>query len=180
MESTYRPILHVEDDENDAFLMNRAMGIAEIVHPVQVVKNGVRAVNYLLGLPPFANRHYYPLPSLILLDWSIPQLNGLELLKWRQSQPTIKLIPVIVLTSSQQATDVATAYDAGANGYLTKPVTFDGLVEMAKAIRIYWLTHNHYAALPDESDDWCVQPLPATGRWAKPAGGGFEAPVFAR
>ena len=148
MESTYRPIMHVEDDENDAFLLGRAMGIANVAHPVQAMKNAALAVNYLLGIPPFENRHHHPLPSLILLDWNMPQLGGLEFLKWRESQPMIKRVPVIVLTSSQQTTDVTAAYEAGANGYLTKPVSFNGFVEMAKAIRMYWLMQNHYAVLP--------------------------------
>jgi CheY-like chemotaxis protein len=157
MESTYRPILHVEDNENDVFLLNRALSIADIAHPIQVVRNGAQAVDYLEGAAPFADRRNYPLPSLILLDWNMPQMNGLEFLAWRQHQPLFRRIPVIMLTSVAQATDVTAAYEAGANGYLAKPLTFDGLVEVAKALRTYWLMHNHFATFPDEVDGDCGQ-----------------------
>ena len=142
MDPTPRPILHIEDEDNDIHLFQRALVSAEVWNPVQVVKNAARAFAYLLGEEPFAERIYYPLPSLILLDLSLPSLDGLEILKWRQLQPGIKEIPVLVLTASHHSSEVRAAYAAGANGYLAKPANFNAWVELVKAIRIFWLTHN--------------------------------------
>jgi CheY-like chemotaxis protein len=147
MESTYQPILHVEDDENDILLFQRALAGAGVVHPIQVVRNGIRALDYLLGRSPFEKRELYPTPSLILLDLSTPLLGGLAVLKWRQTYEPAKRIPTVVLTSSQQPEDIAAAYQAGANSYLVKPLTFDGWMEMVKAIRLYWFMHNTFAPL---------------------------------
>jgi len=147
MESSYQPILHVEDDENDILLFQRALASAGVVHPIQVVRNGVRALDYLLKRVPFERRELYPLPSLILLDLSTPLLGGLAVLKWRQTHESIKRIPVLVLTSSQQPEDINAAYEAGANGYLVKPLLFDDWVEMASAIRLFWFMQNTYASL---------------------------------
>jgi CheY-like chemotaxis protein len=142
MDPTPRPILHIEDEENDIHLLQRALVSAEVWNPVQVVKNAARAFAYLLGEEPFADRAYYPQPSLILLDLSLPTLDGLEILKWRQLHPGIKEIPVLVLTGSHNAGEIRAAYEAGANGYLVKPAGFNEWVELVKAIRIFWLTHN--------------------------------------
>src|ERR1700733_2308143 len=99
MESTYQPILHVEDDENDILLFQRALAGAGMIHPIQVVRNGLRGLDYLLGRPPFEKRELYPMPSLILLDLSTPMLGGLAVLKWRQTYEAARCIPTLVLTS---------------------------------------------------------------------------------
>ena len=75
----------------------------------------------------------------------MPLLNGMEFLKWRQNHPEFQRIPVIVLTLSQRQADVAAAYEAGANSYLAKPLTFEELVDISKAINLYWLGHNTFA-----------------------------------
>jgi CheY-like chemotaxis protein len=144
------PVLHIEDDENDSFLLGRAFVSAGIPHPIQLVKNGERAISYLVGRPPFEPREYFPLPCLILLDLSMPSMTGLEFLNWRQTQPAIRRIPVLVLTTSQLGRDVVAAYDAGANGYLVKPVSHEELVAMVKSIREFWLVHNTYAESTEE------------------------------
>jgi len=148
MDLTPRPILHIEDEDNDIHLLQRALVSAEVWQPVQVVKSVARAHAYLQGEEPFAERLYYPLPGLILLDLSLPSFEGLEILEWRQSHPGIKAIPVLVLTASNQAGEVRVAYEAGANGYLVKPPNFNGWVELVKAIRIFWLTHNVFPVPP--------------------------------
>ncbi|MGH7951073.1 MAG: response regulator [Limisphaerales bacterium] len=139
------PILLIEDSDNDIFLMERALRKAEITLPLQIEKNAERAVDYLSGKPPFESRQLYPLPCLILLDLSMPLMTGHEILKWRQGQPAIRRIPAIVLTLSEQRDDIVNAYDAGVNAYLVKPPTFDGLVELAKVIKTFWLVHNVFA-----------------------------------
>jgi len=148
MEPSPRPILHVEDEANDIHLLQRALVSAEIWNPVQVVKTAARAFAYLRGEEPFAKRDYYPIPGLILLDLTLPSLDGFEVLKWRQSQPEIRIIPVLVVTNSQQPAEVRAAYEAGANGYLAKPANFNGWLDMVKAIRVFWLNQNVLPAPP--------------------------------
>src|SRR5437870_5194090 len=101
----YRPILYIEDREDDALLLQQALRKTGFVQPLQFEKNAERAVVYLSGQPPFENRELYPLPSMILLDLSMPLMTGLEILQWRQGQPAIRRIPVVVLTASQQRED---------------------------------------------------------------------------
>ena len=158
MESTFNPILHIEDNENDVVMVQRALAGAGISHPLQIVRNGARAIDYLLGQGPFDRREFYPLPCLMLLDLDMPLVSGLEFLKWRQGQPVFQRIPVIVLTLSQRPADVAAAYECGANSYLAKPLTFEELVAMLKAVRGYWLEHNSYATMP--TSDATVRILP--------------------
>jgi CheY-like chemotaxis protein len=150
MPSSIHPILLIEDEENDSFLLSRAFVSADIASPIQVVKNGARAISYLLGEPPFQPREYYPPPRLVLLDLNLPDMTGLEFLSWRQTRPALKRIPVVVLTTSPLGQDVAAAYDAGANGYLVKPVSQDALVAILQALRDFWLVHN---TLPNPEAD---------------------------
>jgi CheY-like chemotaxis protein len=134
--------LLVEDDPDDILLFQRAFSQASLVNPVRIVRNGEEAVNYLAGTGPYVDRVRYPLPSLVLLDLKLPKKSGLEVLEWMRSQPATQSIPVIVLTSSQESADVQRAYALGANSYLIKPVGFDGLLEIVKAIGMYWVILN--------------------------------------
>lgn len=135
-------ILVVEDDPNDLLLIQRAFGKARILNPLQSVGNGDDAVAYLAGEGPFADRQRHPFPVLVLLDLKLPRRSGLEVLEWIRAQTGLKRLPVVVLTSSKQATDVNRAYDLGANSYLVKPVGFDSLLELVKSLEVYWLILN--------------------------------------
>ena len=135
-------MLLVEDDPNDILLIQRAFAKACLVNPLKVVRDGEEALNYLSGSGDFADRGRYPLPSLILLDLKLPRKSGLEILQWLRQQPVLKHIPVIVLTSSKESSDVSRAYDLGANSYLVKPVGFEGLLELVKSIGMYWMILN--------------------------------------
>ena len=135
-------ILLVEDDPNDVLLTQRAFAQASLVNPLRVVMDGDAAINYLAGRAPYDDRTRYPIPSLILLDLKLPRRSGLEVLKWLREQEDLKAIPVIILTSSQQSQDIDRAYELGANSYLVKPVGFDGLLDMVKAIGMYWVLLN--------------------------------------
>jgi DNA-binding response OmpR family regulator len=110
--------------------------------------DGDAALNYLAGRPPYDDRTRYPIPSLVLLDLKLPRRSGLEILQWMREQEDLKSIPVIILTSSQQSLDIDRAYELGANSYLVKPVGFDGLLEMVKAIGMYWVLLNRTPAGP--------------------------------
>lgn len=135
-------LLLVEDDPNDVMLFRRAKDKSNLAHPLQVVEDGEAAVAYLSGQDQYADRNRYPLPALMLLDLKLPRKSGLEVLAWLRQQPGIHRLPVVVLTSSRENLDVGRAYDLGANSYLVKPVAFDNLLEMVKALGLYWLILN--------------------------------------
>lgn len=138
-------LLHVEDDQDDALLIGRALTLAGVESPVQVVENGEQAVQYLLGSPPFEQRAEHPLPGLILLDLNTPGMNGHEFLRWLREQPRFKRIPVVVLTSSSAESDVASAYDAGANAYLVKPLGHREMTDTLRDLGSFWFTRNRTA-----------------------------------
>ncbi|HTD68309.1 MAG TPA: response regulator [Candidatus Limnocylindria bacterium] len=135
-------VLHVEDDPNDVLLIARAFRKAEIPAQLQVVNDGEQAVHYLSGTNSFSSREQFPLPSLVLLDLKLPRKSGIEVLEWVRTQPGLKRIPIVMLTSSKQPIDINRAYDLGVNAYLVKPVNFDSLVEMLKTLDSFWLRVN--------------------------------------
>ena len=141
-----KPILQVEDDPNDVFLLKHAMTKAGVANPIQVASDGQQAIEYLQGTGQFADRERFPRPCLILLDLKLPYVMGLDVLKWIREQPGA-FLAVVMLTASGEDRDIVTAYRLGANAFLTKPSEPAKLVGMAKAIRDFWLTHN---TLPEE------------------------------
>lgn len=146
-------ILLVEDEPNDVFLIERAFRKCESQHCLQSVHDGEQAIAYLCGAREFADRQKYPIPSLILLDLKLPRRGGLEVLAWlRGRHDSLKRLPVIVLTSSKQASDVNRAYELGVNSYLVKPVAFDGLLELVKAVDSYWTRFNERPDLTPSSN----------------------------
>ncbi len=133
-------ILLTEDDDGDVLLLRHAFDKAGVTNPLHVVSDGEQALAYLAGQGGYADRERHPLPSLVLLDIKLPGRSGLDVLAWMREQPSLRHIPVIVLTSSQQPGDISRAYDAGANAYHIKPVGFEGLLEFVEALRAYWPT----------------------------------------
>src|SRR5436853_7281216 len=115
------PILYAEDDENDVFLMERVISKLQIPNPLRVVQDGKLAIAYLAGNPPYEARTENPLPAVLIMDLSMPGKHGLEVLKWVKNQPALMDIPVVVLTSSNQESDIERAYEGGASGYFVKP-----------------------------------------------------------
>ena len=136
-----RTILLVEDEPNDVFFMQQAMQKAGVVNPIQVANDGQQAIDYFKGAGKFANREEFPLPCLVLLDLKLPYVMGLDVLQWIRQQPGWPVI-VIILSSSKEEEDIATAYRLGANGYLVKPPDLGKLQDMAKSIKDFWLTQN--------------------------------------
>ena len=132
-------ILLAEDDDNDVFFLERAFKQAQIANPLFRAKDGEDAVAYLRGDGAYTDRDRYPLPHLVLLDLKMPRKNGFEVIQWVRQQPGLKRLPLVVLTSSKEDPDINRAYEMGANTYLVKPVKFEGLVEMMKALNLYWL-----------------------------------------
>ena len=136
-----KTILQVEDDPNDVFLLQHAMTKAGVQNPIQVARDGQQAIDYLKGAGKFADRERFPIPCLVLLDLKLPHVMGLNVLKWIRQQPGAPLV-VVMLTASGEDADIETAYRLGANGFLVKPSQASRLVDIAKAIKDFWLTHN--------------------------------------
>jgi len=136
-----KPILQVEDDPNDVFFLQHAMTMAGVANPIQLTTDGQQATDYLKGAGKFGDRKAFPLPCLVLLDLKLPQVMGLDVLKWIRQQSGLALA-VVILTASAQNGDIETAYKLGANGFLVKPSEVEKLVAMVKAIKDFWLTHS--------------------------------------
>jgi CheY-like chemotaxis protein len=139
---TLKPVLYIEDDENDVFFLQRAFQQAEVPNPLVIVRDGQAAIDYCAGAGRYANREEHPLPCLVLLDLNMPRKSGMEVLVRIRNEPTTCILPVIILTSSLQDTDIHRAYGNGASAYLGKPSKPEGLVAMVKSIRDFWLNQN--------------------------------------
>lgn len=144
MTTTNRAILLVEDNEDDVFLMRRALKGARVINPLQVVEDGQSAVDYLGGNGKFADRGAYPMPAIVFLDLKLPYLSGHDVLAWIRRQKDLESLIVIVLTSSNEPSDLSRCYALGANSYLVKPPTPEQLEELAKAFKWYWLEYNRF------------------------------------
>jgi CheY-like chemotaxis protein len=130
-------ILIAEDDENDICLIKRAFHRARFDNPLRFVRDGEEAIACLKGTGTDADRDAYPPPALVLLDIKMPLKNGFEVLSWIREQAEFNHLPVVMLTSSQESSDISRAYSLGANSYLVKPATFASLVEMLNRLREY-------------------------------------------
>ena len=145
-------ILLIEDSENDALLLRHAFKKAGLANPLQVVRDGVEAMSYLLGVGEFADRGKHPAPSLLLLDLNLPRLNGLELLAWLRTQPDFQHLMIVVLTGSARKEQIDTAYQMGVNSYLVKPTQAQNLQRLIGAFYEYWIVHNHLPGAPHSGD----------------------------
>jgi CheY-like chemotaxis protein len=133
------PVLLVEDDANDAILIQRSLKQAGLRNRLVVLSDGHQAVNYLSGHGPYRDRTQYPLPVLILLDLGLPKVSGFEFLQWLRNEPEFTGLPVVVLTGSAFSPDVKRAYALGANSFLVKPTDSAELAVMLKSTTEYWL-----------------------------------------
>ena len=139
-------ILLVEDEENDVVFMEMALEKAGLTNEFQVAEDGEEAISYLSGKGQFADRTRFPLPALVFLDLKLPLVMGMDVLKWIRDQPALDTIVVIILTSSQQRSDIQKACALGANSYLVKPSNPAGLVEIVELVKRYWLRLNQPTA----------------------------------
>jgi two-component system response regulator len=127
-------ILVVEDDDNDALLLQEAFRRAGILNPLRVLVNAQEALLYLVGEGPFMNRSLFPMPGIIFTDLQMPLSSGLELIQWIKSQTDFSQIPVVALTGSSDPEEQADAMVAGANKVLDKPVSHQALVEEVRLV----------------------------------------------
>jgi CheY-like chemotaxis protein len=137
-------ILLADDDSNDTLLIRRAFQKAGLGGVLKSVSDGDQAINYLRGANEYADRALFPLPFLLLLDLKMPGTDGFEVLQWVRSQPDLKRLLVVVLTSSNLQADVDRAYESGANSYLVKPVEFNEMVNMIQRFEAYWAELNRF------------------------------------
>jgi len=140
MEST--SILLVEDNPDHEALTIRALKKAHVLNDIIVAHDGAEALELLFGVEGDPGRPPVPLPQLLLLDLKLPKVDGLEVLRRVRETPRTKLIPVVVLTSSDEEADVVTSYRLGANSYVCKPVDFVQFMEATKQLGLYWLVLN--------------------------------------
>ena len=150
MESA-RPIriLMADDDPEDRFLTQEAFEEAHLTNELSFVEDGEELMDYLKKRGAYAAEGAAPRPGLILLDLNMPRKDGREALSEIRSDPQLQGIPVVVLTTSQADEDIIRTYNLGVNSFITKPVTFDGLVEIVQHIAEYWF---ELVQLPRVSD----------------------------
>ena len=132
-------ILMADDDADDRLLAQEAMHESRVLNDLYFVENGVQLLNYLRGDGEFHDRKLYPMPGLILLDLNMPKMDGREALAQLKADPRLRRIPVVILTTSKAEEDKMKGYDLGAASYITKPVTFDALVELMRTLGKYWV-----------------------------------------
>lgn len=135
-------ILIVEDNPHDVELTRRALRKRNIANPIFVAEDGAEALDFIYCRGQYSGRDLATLPKVILLDLKLPKINGLDVLKSIKSDERTRLIPVVVVTSSQEDPDIKTAYALGANSYVVKPVDFDAFVEAMSSLGLYWLLVN--------------------------------------
>jgi CheY-like chemotaxis protein len=138
MENTPFTVLLVEDDLNDIFLVKRAFKIARIENPLQVVTDGLEAIQYLRGQGKYADRQTHPLPKLIVMDIKMPRRTGFEVLEWVKSDGPLRRIPIVIVSSSDNPADINRAYELGANAYMVKPMDFKAVEHLFSSITHYW------------------------------------------
>lgn len=135
-------ILIVEDNPHDAEMALRALKENKLTNKVLVVHDGEEALDFVFARGAFADQPKTSRPKIILLDLKLPKVDGLEVLEEIKSNPVTKVIPVIMLTSSKEESDLVKSYELGVNSYIVKPVDFDKFVDAIRELGFYWLLLN--------------------------------------
>jgi CheY-like chemotaxis protein len=158
-------LLLAEDRDDDILLIRKALVRADVQNPLFVVRDGEQTVEYLAGIGKYANRAEYPLPDLLLLDLKMPRMDGFEVLRWIRSQPALKALSIVVLTSSEDIHDVNKAYESGASSFLVKPIEFECYEALARTLGKYWLQYNRSPTItqqplkPELPESEIIKPL---------------------
>jgi len=145
-------ILLVEDDLNDVELTLSALAENHLANEVLVARDGEEALDYLYRRGAYASREEVN-PIVVLLDLKLPKVDGMEVLRRVKSDPALKTIPVVMLTSSREEQDLVRSYDLGTNGYVVKPVDFHEFVEAVRELGLFWTVVNHPP--PRSADQEC-------------------------
>jgi CheY-like chemotaxis protein len=132
------PILVADDDLDDCEMIRDALKESRLLNEVFFVHNGEELMDYIHHRGKFVDGNRFPMPGLILLDLNMPKKDGREALKEIKSDPRLKQVPVVVLTTSQAEEDIFRTYDLGVNSFITKPIAFDALVQIMRDLGRYW------------------------------------------
>lgn len=135
-------ILVAEDNPDDEALTVRALKKVGAADEIHVVRDGSEALDYLFARGKYASRAGEPLPTVMLLDLRMPKIGGLDVLRELRANEATRLLPVVVLTSSDEEQDIVESYELGANSYVQKPVDFTKFAEAVGQLGLYWITHN--------------------------------------
>jgi CheY-like chemotaxis protein len=135
-------ILLVEDNLQDLQLTQRALNKSGLANHIQVARDGEEALQFLFCEGPYAGRKFENGPKMVLLDLKLPKVDGKEVLARLKSDPRTKMIPVVVLTSSKEQSDLVESYKLGVNSYIVKPVNFEGFIAAVQDLGMYWLLLN--------------------------------------
>ena len=159
IEPHHSVVLLAEDREDDILILRKAFAETEFPGSLFVVRDGEEVIAYLEGRAHYGNRAEYPLPDLLLLDLKMPRKSGFEVLAWIRQQPSLIGLRVIVLTSSEVASDLNRAYELGASSFLAKPSEFQDMLQLTQFLKGFWLQFNHtFQPLPPGPSP--RQPLP--------------------
>jgi two-component system response regulator len=139
-------ILMADDDADDRMLTKDALQESRVLNELRFVEDGEELMEYLTRRGKYENADDSPRPGLILLDLNMPKKDGREALKEIKSDPNLRRIPVVIMTTSKAEEDIFRSYDFGASSFITKPVTFDRLVELMRTLGEYWV---EFVELPD-------------------------------
>ena len=137
-----KSILLVEDNPQDELLILRALKKVSLANEVEVVRDGQQAIDHLFGVGEFAARADVELPAVVLLDIGLPRISGLEVLARLRADERTRLLPVVILTSSDEERDRLKSYETGANSFVRKPLDFAEFAETVARLGIYWLATN--------------------------------------
>ncbi len=140
-------ILLVEDNPNDVELTLHALKKNNLANNIEVVRDGAEALDFLFARGAYANRSLENGPKVVLLDLKLPKVDGLEVLRQIRTDPRLKKLPVVVLTSSREERDIAESYHLGVNSYVAKPVDFNQFTEAVRQLGLYWLLINELPKL---------------------------------
>jgi two-component system, response regulator len=135
-------LLLVEDNPQDLELALRALRKANLANRIHVARDGAEALEYIFCEGPHAARQISDGPKVILLDLKLPKIDGLAVLKRIKGDPRTKMVPIVVLTSSKEQSDVVESYHLGVNSYIVKPVNFERFTESVRDLGLYWLLLN--------------------------------------
>ncbi len=135
-------ILLVEDNPADLKMTLHALRSGNVANHIQVARDGAEALEFLFCEGAFAGRDINDGPKVILLDLKLPKVDGLEVLERVKNDPRTKQIPVVIMTSSKEQSDVASSYDRGVNSYIVKPVNFESFAKAVQTLGMYWLLLN--------------------------------------